>query len=121
MLLSAANFIKIKRFARYEYLWADPGKKPERKSAPGRLSFESCTARDILLIVLVDYVNSCLDWVQGQLDDENIFPSKIGVPFPRDFLATVKAILKRLFRIYAHLYNHHFPVLCALSIEGVLV
>lgn len=41
-----------------------------------------------------------------------------GVPFPRTFHATVKSIMRRLFRVYAHLYNHHFPQLCALSIEG---
>lgn len=41
-----------------------------------------------------------------------------GVPFPRNFIATIKSIVRRLFRVYAHLYNHHFAQLCALSIEG---
>lgn len=41
-----------------------------------------------------------------------------GVPFPRTFHTTVKSIVRRLFRVYAHLYNHHFAQLCALSIEG---
>lgn len=59
-----------------------------------------------------------MNWVQNMLDDEAIFPSKIGVPFPRNFLSTVKSIVRRLFRVYAHLYNHHFAQLCALSIEG---
>lgn len=87
-----------------------------------------------------------MNWVQGMLDDEAIFPSKIGmppppfpargdnaecpaqlttparpsagVPFPKTFQATVKSIVRRLFRVYAHLYNHHFAQLCALSIEG---
>lgn len=40
------------------------------------------------------------------------------MPFPRNFQATVKSIVRRLFRVYAHLYNHHFAQLCALSIEG---
>lgn len=79
------------------------------------------------------------------LDDEGIFPSQIGkpasacscdvsktltlavlsvhglagAPFPKDFLSTVKSINRRLFRVYAHLYNHHFAQLCALSIEGM--
>lgn len=73
------------------------------------------------------------------LDDEAIFPSRIGVSsispnqyrwfslltvvkpgvaFPKNFQATVKSIVRRLFRVYAHLYNHHFAQLCALSIEG---
>lgn len=83
-----------------------------------------------------------MNWVQEQLDDEEIFPSKIGesekpvsfspvhcltaipcihaigVPFPKNFRETVKNIVRRLFRVYAHLYNHHFAQLCALSIEG---
>lgn len=43
------------------------------------------------------------------------------MPFPRNFHATVKSIVRRLFRVYAHLYNHHFAQLCALSIDGVLL
>lgn len=61
-----------------------------------------------------------MNWVQTMLDDEAIFPSKIGVPFPKNFHATIKSIVRRLFRVYAHLYNHHFAQLCALSIEGTL-
>jgi len=81
-----------------------------------------------------------MNWVQGMLDDEAVFPSKIGksmqvwkkdnklkriycysgVPFPRTFHSTIKSIVRRLFRVYAHLYNHHFAQLCALSIEGSL-
>ncbi|VDO00770.1 unnamed protein product [Rodentolepis nana] len=31
-----------------------------------------------------------------------------GVPFPPNFLKIAKEILKRLFRVYAHIYNLHF-------------
>lgn len=41
-----------------------------------------------------------------------------GVPFPKNFRETVRNIVRRLFRVYAHLYNHHFAQLCALSLEG---
>lgn len=69
-------------FHRYEYHWADgSNKKPIKVSAP-------------------DYVDHLFQWVQKQLDDETIFPSKIGVPFPKDFDAIVKNIFKRLFRVY---------------------
>ena len=68
---------------------------------------------------------------KDQLDDETLFPSKIGVPFPPNFqvcdylpsqiflsilellkmLQTIaKTILKRLFRVYAHIYHQHFKV-----------
>jgi MOB kinase activator 1 len=97
-----------------------------------------------------DYVDCLMSWTQGMLDNEEIFPSKVGechqikavliqvarlilrlclslpfpilapagVPFPDTFQATVKSILRRLFRVYAHIYNHHFAQICALSLEG---
>ncbi|CDI98069.1 mps one binder kinase activator 1 [Echinococcus multilocularis] len=76
---------------RYEYYWADGQtvKKPVKCSAPR-------------------YINNLMTWTQNQLENEAIFPSKIGVPFPPNFLKVAKAILKRLFRVYAHIYNVHF-------------
>ncbi|PWO00595.1 putative MOB1 protein [Tilletiopsis washingtonensis] len=90
---------------RYEYHWQDSAsvqfKRPTRMSAP-------------------EYVDCLMTWTQGMLDDETIFPSRVGVPFPPNFQATVKSILRRLFRVYAHIYNHHFAQICALSIEAHL-
>lgn len=76
---------------KYEYHWADGQtvKKPIKCSAP-------------------KYIDYLMTWVQDQLDDENIFPSKIGVKFPPNFQSIVKTILKRLFRVYAHIYHQHF-------------
>jgi hypothetical protein len=31
-----------------------------------------------------------------------------GVPFPRNFQAVAKNILKKLFRVYAHIYHSHY-------------
>lgn len=31
-----------------------------------------------------------------------------GVPFPRNFNSVAKNILKRLFRVYAHIYHSHY-------------
>lgn len=79
-----------------------------------------------------------MNWVQARLDDETVFPHKIGtcgvrtcavciavsslrfigVPFPRNFRDTVKTIIRRLFRVYAHIYSSHFEQICALGIEG---
>lgn len=36
-----------------------------------------------------------------------LLPSK-GVPFPPNFMQCAKTILKRLFRVYAHIYHEHF-------------
>ena len=77
----------------FQYHWADGNqvKKPIKCSAP-------------------KYIDFLMTWVQDQLDDETLFPSKIGVPFPNNFLTNAKTILKRLFRVYAHVYHQHFKV-----------
>ena len=69
---------------KYEYMWADGKeiKKPVAVSAPR-------------------YVDYLMSWVQNQLDDEKIFPTQLGVPFPPDFVERVQNIFKRLFRVYA--------------------
>lgn len=53
----------------YEYLWADGKKvvKPIAVSAP-------------------EYLSYLMSWVQGIIDDENIFPSQIEKPFPPGIL-----------------------------------
>ena len=55
-----------------------------------------------------DYCDRLFAWIQDQTDDETIFPSAIGDPFPKDFLSISKKIIRRLFRIYAHVYHAHF-------------
>lgn len=88
---------------KYEYHWADGQtiKKPIKCSAP-------------------KYIDYLMTWVQDQLDDEALFPSKIGVPFPRNFLSIAKTILKRLFRVYAHIYHQHFQHVVSLGEEAHL-
>ncbi|KAJ9092907.1 hypothetical protein QFC21_006619 [Naganishia friedmannii] len=66
------------------------------------------------------YVENLMTWVQNQLDDDKLFPQKIGVPFPRNYTATCRTILRRLFRVYAHIYYEHFDQICALGIEAHL-
>lgn len=87
-----------------------------------------------------------MTWVQDQLDDETLFPSKIGgcscvaqdgpswlshaliparpcvpgVPFPKNFMSVAKTILKRLFRVYAHIYHQHFDSVIRLQEEAHL-
>ncbi|VDM67644.1 unnamed protein product [Strongylus vulgaris] len=54
--------------------------------------------------VYIDYV---MTWVQDQLDDECVFPSQIGRAFPRNFVEVCEGIMRRLFRVYAHVYACH--------------
>lgn len=88
----------------HEYHWADGVtiKKPIKCSAP-------------------EYVDYLMTWVQAQLDDESIFPSKIGVPFPRNFISVAKNILKRLFRVYAHIYHSHYNKIASLGETAHLI
>lgn len=88
---------------KYEYHWADglTVKKPIKCSAP-------------------KYIDYLMTWAQDQLDDETLFPSKIGVPFPKNFQNIAKTILKRLFRVYAHIYHQHFPEVVRLGEEAHL-
>ena len=88
---------------KYEYMWADGKdiKKPIRVSAN----------------MYVDYL---MAWVQDTLDDDSIFPSRVDVPFPKNFHNVVKTIFKRLFRVYAHLYHEHFDRIISLGEEAHL-
>ena len=115
---------------KYEYMWADGQavKKPMSVSAPR-------------------YVDYLMTWVQGQLDDEKLFPTQLGVPFPANFQeharalprmprasrsllhpppaprvtqchpSQVRNIFRRLFRIYAHIYYCHFEKMTQLGAE----
>eukprot|EP00161_Ancyromonas_sigmoides_P011430 TRINITY_DN287_c1_g1_i1.p1 TRINITY_DN287_c1_g1~~TRINITY_DN287_c1_g1_i1.p1 ORF type:complete len:242 (+),score=120.82 TRINITY_DN287_c1_g1_i1:77-727(+) len=89
--------------AKYEYHWADGReiKKAIRVSAP-------------------EYTQYLMAWVEGQLTDEDVFPSKIGVPFPRNFSQVVKTIFKRMFRVYAHIYHSHFEDIVGLGEQAHL-
>jgi len=39
----------------------------------------------------------------------------LGVPFPRNYIASVKKIMTRLFRVFVHVYIHHFDKLVAIG------
>ncbi len=84
----------------FEYLWQDAPHypKPTKMPAPS-------------------YIEHLMTWVQSNIDNESVFPSRIGVPFPKTFQNTVKQIFKRLFRVYAHIYCHHYPVVGMLGLE----
>ena len=49
-----------------------------------------------------------------------IFFLSPGVPFPKNFMQIAKTILKRLFRVYAHIYHQHFREVVSLGEEAHL-
>lgn len=86
---------------KYEYHWCDGVryKKPTRCSAP-------------------QYVELLMEWVEQQINDEELFPVATGVSFPRSYTSMVKKIMKRLFRVFVHIYIHHFDKLLSLGAEA---
>jgi MOB kinase activator 1 len=107
---------------KFEYKWADGVKirKPIKCSAP-------------------KYVDYMMTWVQTTLDDETMcgasshrehlwslqhsvspwrrFPVRVGEPFPPTIRDTMCTMFKRLFRVYAHMYLHHFDDLRDMGAE----
>jgi MOB kinase activator 1 len=67
-----------------------------------------------------EYVEKLMDWIQGKLDNEEIFPPTTDVAFPRTFQAEIKQIFRRLFRVYAHIYYSHFEKIVSLGEEAHL-
>ncbi|RYP31646.1 hypothetical protein DL767_005653 [Monosporascus sp. MG133] len=91
---------EMKATDEFEYLWQDGEtyKRPTKMAAPA-------------------YIEQLMGWVQGLIDDESVLPSRIGVPFPRQFPQLARQIFKRLYRVYAHIYCHHYPVVRELGLE----
>ncbi|OBA26876.1 hypothetical protein HANVADRAFT_52667 [Hanseniaspora valbyensis NRRL Y-1626] len=85
----------------YEYLWNING-VPKSVSAP-------------------DYVKYLMQWCQKIFDNEKIFPTDSNVPFPSNFEKNyIKPMLKRLFRVYAHIYCHHFNEIYEMNLQVLL-
>ncbi|KND94601.1 putative maintenance of ploidy protein mob1 [Tolypocladium ophioglossoides CBS 100239] len=91
---------EMKATDEFEYLWQDSEnyKRPTKMPAPA-------------------YIEQLMTWVQTNIDNESVLPSKIGVPFPKSFPALVRQIFKRMYRVYAHIYCHHYPVIRELGLE----
>ncbi|XP_074251054.1 MOB kinase activator 3B isoform X1 [Saimiri boliviensis] len=86
---------------KYEYRWQDDlkYKKPTALPAP-------------------QYMNLLMDWIEVQINNEEIFPTCVGVPFPKNFLQICKKILCRLFRVFVHVYIHHFDRVIVMGAEA---
>ncbi|KAK3056873.1 Mitotic exit network component [Extremus antarcticus] len=94
---------EMKATDEFEYLWHDPPTypKPTRLPAP-------------------TYISHLLSWTSAHLSNPAVFPTQPGVPFPEGFEKTVKVLFKRLYRIYAHIYCHHYSVVRGLGLEAHL-
>ena len=94
---------EMKATDEFEYLWHDPPTyaKPTRLPAP-------------------TYISLLLAWTSGHLSNPALFPTQPGVPFPEGFEKTVRVLFKRLYRVYAHIYCHHYSVVRGLGLEAHL-
>ncbi|KDO32830.1 hypothetical protein SPRG_02523 [Saprolegnia parasitica CBS 223.65] len=84
----------------YTYLWADDGGVPTACSASA-------------------YVDKLLRWVEVQIENPTLFPSGTLAP-PSSMETSARNILKRLFRVYAHIYHSHLADFVALHAESHL-
>jgi len=65
-----------------------------------------------------DYMNLLMEWVETIINDEDIFPVQVGTPFPKNFRSTCKKLLSRLYRVFVHVYVHHFDRIIELQAVG---
>lgn len=75
---------------KYEFLWAD-GK----------------TIRNPINIPANDYVDYLMTWIEANLADTKLFPDYDGAKYSKTYMDTVKAIMRRLFRVFGHMQVDH--------------
>ena len=54
------------------------------------------------------------------MGDETLFPTSPVAAFPLHFPGVSRKIFSRIYRIYAHIYHHHFEEIQSLSLEAHL-
>ncbi|ORX56221.1 Mob1/phocein [Hesseltinella vesiculosa] len=81
-----------------EYTWSDSHAKKLKLPAPQ----------------YIDYMSSSIETL---LNDEVMFPTKAGQDFPSDFISTVRRVFTQLFRLFAHMYHHHYDKILCLNEE----
>ncbi|XP_076307459.1 MOB kinase activator 3B-like isoform X2 [Tachypleus tridentatus] len=86
---------------KFEYLWADGNKYKKPTPLPA-----------------TQYISLLMDWVEVQINNDEVFPVTVNVPFPKNFISICKKILTRLFRVFVHVYIHHFESLVAIGAEA---
>jgi len=84
------------------FRWADSKKKEKAISLPAP-----------------EYIEKLVVWISEQLDDSSIFPCE-NSEFGKNFQPTVKKILSRMFRVYAHIYYNHWDKVKSLGAEAHL-
>ena len=84
-----------------QYFWTDEKNRKQKLPAP-------------------NHINLAMSYIQTQLQDENIFPTKFGHDFSPDFILVIKRMYRHMLHTIAHLYYHHFQILKELSLHCYL-
>ncbi|XP_039617469.1 MOB kinase activator 2 isoform X1 [Polypterus senegalus] len=63
------------------------------------------------------YTDYAMSYIQELLEDENVFPTKIGSTFPPGFIFMAQKIFLYLFHILAHFYWAHFQEIARLELH----
>ncbi len=64
------------------------------------------------------HYHDCLfNWVDSHIHDESVFPTDTDTDFPKNFRRVCQKILARLFRVFVHVYIHHFDRLTEINAE----
>jgi MOB kinase activator 1 len=87
---------------KWEFYWSDQNEKFKRPQ-------KMCA---------LEYVETLLNSIKSQIDDESQFP--LGQEFPKKFDSTIKNIFKRLVRVYGHLYYSHYEVFRENGVDNIL-
>uniref|UniRef100_G3NXV7 MOB kinase activator 3A n=1 Tax=Gasterosteus aculeatus aculeatus TaxID=481459 RepID=G3NXV7_GASAC len=68
-------------------------------------------------IIICEAISIWLSWT-----DRGVLPSPsvclTGTPFPKTFMQVAKKILSRLFRVFVHVYIHHFDRVSQMGAEA---
>ena len=79
-----------------------------------------------------------MEWIESIINNEDVFVVQagkcyilirkrlliaiaiiLGVPFPKTFIPICKKILTRLYRVFVHIYIHHFDKLVTLGAVSI--
>ncbi|CAG5132658.1 unnamed protein product, partial [Candidula unifasciata] len=84
-----------------QYFWYDDKGKKTKHTAP-------------------QYIDYVMTHIQKVINDEAVFPTKFGHPFPPDLESIVKRIHRYLFHVLAHIYHAHYKLLRQLGLHAHL-
>ena len=59
-----------------------------------------------------------MEWIHDQVFDESIFPRDTDTDFPKNFKRTCQKMLARMYRVFVHVYIHHFDRLEEIKAEA---